>query len=340
MTAKTTLNQTQPKAWLKILAFALILLLLVALTIISMRVGSLDVSFERLLNGLFVSYDRDVAVVFDLRFPRILVALFGGSAMAVSGVLLQAVMKNPLADPTIIGISGGAALAAVLVTAFVPMLYFFTPIISFLGGLLAFGLVYALSWQSDLSPVRFILVGVAVSTLLAGLSQGLGATLGSAFSGVAGIVNANISMKTWNDVYLLASYVSVGLVLAVILAGRCNLIQLEDQTVRALGVNISKLRLLISLVAVLLAAIATSVIGVVAFLGLVVPHIGRLIVGSDHRLLLPFSIPLGAFVLLGADTLGRTMAAPYEVSAQIIMAVVGGIFFIILLRKSGKFYAK
>jgi iron complex transport system permease protein len=328
------------KALRKTLAFIAVLVLLAIFVLVSMRVGSIDVGFERLVRGLFVSYDSDVAVVFDLRFPRILVALFGGAAMAVSGVLLQAVMKNPLADPTIIGISGGAAFAAVLIAAFMPMFYFFTPIASFIGGLLAFCLVYALSWQSGFSPVRIILVGVAVSMLFTGLISLLNVVTGSTFSGVANIVNANISMKTWDDVRLLACYVTVGLIAAIILAGRCNLIQLEDQTVRALGINVNKSRLLISLVAVMLAAISTSIIGVVAFLGLVVPHVGRLIVGSDHRVLLPFSIPLGAFTLLLADTIGRTIVAPYEVSAQIIMVVVGGIFFIVLLRRSGKVYGK
>jgi iron complex transport system permease protein len=321
-------------------AFPVLVLLLAALVLFSARTGSIDVSFGRLLHGLFTAYDRDVAIIFDLRFPRIFVALLGGAAMAVSGVLLQAVMKNPLADPTIIGVSGGAAFAAVVTVAFAPALFFFVPLLSFAGGLGAFFIVYALSWRSGLSPVRIILVGVAVGALFTGLTEALGAMTGSTFTGVASIVNANIAMKTWEDVRMLLGYVAVGLLAALALAGRCNLIQLEDRTVRSLGIAIGRTRLLISVFAVLLASIAASVVGTIAFLGLIAPHIGRLLVGSDHRALIPFAMPLGAFLLLGADTVGRLIAPPFEVSAQIVMSVVGGPFFVVLLLRSGRAYGK
>ena len=135
----------------------------------------------------------------------------------------------------------------------------------------------------------------------------------------------------------LLPYVAAGLLLALCFAGRCNLLSLEDQTAKSLGVNVNILRILISLAAVLLAGISTAVAGAVSFLGLIVPHMGRLLVGSDHRALIPFSMLLGAFTYLLADTLGRTIAAPYEISASIIMSVAGGPFFILLLRRSGKY---
>lgn len=130
------------------------------LFLLAVNTGSLKVSLVGLLRGLFVEYDPNVATVYDLRFPRIFIAMLGGAAMAVSGVLLQAVMKNPLTDPGIIGISSGASLAAVLVTAFFPSLYFFTPLFAFAGGMAAFLLVYSLSYKGGLSPLRIILVGV------------------------------------------------------------------------------------------------------------------------------------------------------------------------------------
>lgn len=129
----------------------------------------------------------------------------------------------------------------------------------------------------------------------------------------------------------------VGLVLALVFCGTCNLLSLEDKTARSLGVNVNTMRIVISLIAVLLASISTAVAGAISFLGLIVPHIGRILVGSDHRALIPFSILFGAFTFLLADTIGRTIAAPYEVSASIIMSVVGGPFFIILLRRSKKY---
>lgn len=156
-------------------------------------------------------------------------------------------------------------------------------------------------------------------------------------SGVASIVEGNITQKTWDDVTTLFPYVLVGLILACIYIGECNLLSLEDKTARGLGLNVNQTRIVISLVAVLLASISTAIAGAVSFLGLIVPHIGRILVGSDHKRLIPFSMLAGAFTFLLADTVGRTIASPYEISAAVIMSVVGGPFFILLLRRSGSY---
>lgn len=335
--AQADKSRKQKKTARAALSFFMMALLLVALFFAAVNIGSLKVSFPELLKGLFVEYNEDVATIYDLRFPRIIISLLAGAAVAVSGVLFQAVLKNPLADPGIIGISSGASFAAVLITAFAPAFYFFTPMFAFLGGVVAFALVYSLSWKGGLSPLRIILVGVAVQAMFSGLSSALNSMNGGNMSGVASIVNGNITMKTWDDVYTLLPYVAVGLVLALVFVRTCNLLSLEDKTARSLGVNVNRMRIVISLIAVLLAGISTAVAGSISFLGLIVPHIGRLLVGSDHKKLVPFSILLGAFTFLLADTIGRTIASPYEVSASIIMSVVGGPFFIILLRRSKKY---
>lgn len=320
-----------------ILSFVIMALLLMILFFAAVNIGSLKVGFGELLQGILGNVSENAATVFDLRFPRIFISMLAGAAVAVSGVLFQAVLKNPLADPGIIGISSGASFTAVLITAFVPSLFFFTPVFAFLGGVLAFFLVYSLSWKGGLSPLRIILVGVAVNAMFTGLSSALNSMTGGSSSGVASIVNGNITMKTWEDVWTLLPYVAVGLTLAFCFAGRCNLMSLEDKTARSLGVNVNSLRILISLAAVLLAGISTAVAGTVSFLGLIVPHIGRILVGSGHRALIPFSMLFGAFTYLLADTVGRTIAAPYEVSPSIIMSVAGGPFFILLLRRSKKY---
>ena len=304
--------------------------------------GSLKVSAKQLFSGLFVAYDENVATIYDLRFPRIFIAMAGGAATAVSGVLLQAVMKNPLADPGIIGVSSGASLTAVLLTAFCPSLYFFTPAAAFLGGLAAFFLVYVLSWKDGLSPLRIILVGVAVNAMFTGLMSAFNSGTGSSYSGAASIVNANITMKTWTAGMLACGMDEEerpSLLLDLGTNGEMVL-ALEDKTARSIGVSVAKSRMVISVIAVLLAAISTAFIGAISFLGLIVPHIARLLVGSSHKTLVPYSALLGAVVLLLADTVGRTITAPYEISASVIMSVVGGPFFILLLRRSKQGYAK
>lgn len=334
---RTDRNRKKKKTMRAVFSFFLIAFFLVALVFVSMNIGSLKVTPFQLFQGLFVERIENVAAIYDLRFPRILISLFAGAAVAVSGVLFQAVLKNPLADPGIIGISGGAGFAAVLITVFLPTLYFFTPLFAFVGGVLAFFLVYSLSWKGGLSRLRIILTGVAVSAMFLGLSDALNSMTGKTTSGVVAIVEGNITQKTWGDVQTLLPYVIAGLILSILFAKMCNLMLLEDKTARGLGVNVNRMRIMISLIAVLLASISTAVAGSFSFLGLIVPHIGRILVGSDHRILIPFSILAGAFTFLLADTIGRTVAAPYEISASVIMSVIGGPFFIILLRRSKKY---
>lgn len=321
-----------------VLAFACTAALLAVLCVISMNLGSLKVGFSELFGGIFSGrLSDDAETVIDLRFPRIIISMIAGAAIAVSGALFQAVLKNPLADPGIIGISGGASLAAVLITAFIPSLFFLAPAAACCGGILAFMLVYSLSWKGGLSPLRIILVGVAVSAMFSGLTACLNAANGGNMQGVAAIVNGNITMKTWDDVRMLAPYALAGLIISMFLYRPCNLLSLEDKTARGLGVNVNLLRIVISCIAALLVSVSTAVAGVVGFIGLIVPHIGRIFVGTDHKKLIPYSVLLGALVFLLADTVGRTIAAPYEVSASIIMNIAGGPFFVFLLRRSKKY---
>lgn len=324
----------------KVAAFLVTMAALIALFFVAVNTGSLQVGPMQLLSGLFVSYDETVSTIYDLRLPRILIAMVGGAATAVAGVLLQAAIRNPLADPGIIGVSAGASFAAVLVTAFFPMLLFFTPVFAFAGGLVAFGLVYSLSWRGGLSPLRIILVGVAVGAMFTGLMSAFDSGTGSTMSGVASLVDANITMKTWDDFATLAVYAAIGLALALLMAKRCDLLALEDKTARSLGLNVDRARIATSAAGVLLASVSTAIIGPISFLGLLVPHIARILVGTSHRVLVPYAIVLGAFTLLLTDTIGRTVAAPYEISAAVIMSIVGGPLFIVLLRRARSGYGE
>ena len=318
----------------KIISFLITGAALIVLFLVAVNTGSLKASPEQILRGLFVAYDETVATIYSLRFPRILIAMLAGASVAVSGVMLQAVMKNPLADPGIMGISSGAGMAAVLVTAFAPSLYLAVPVFAFLGGVFACGLVYLLSWKGDLSPLRVILTGVAVNAFFTGLMSAGESMMGANYSGAASIVNGNITMKTWEDFRMLFIYAVIGLVLAVFLALKCDILGLEDQTIRSLGIRVNAVRLIVSAAAVLLASISTAVVGSISFLGLLVPHIARLLVGNSHKVLIPYTMLLGAFTLLLADTIGRTIAYPYEINAAVVMAVLGGPSFILLLRRA------
>ncbi len=323
-----------------ILAFVVTAAALLAAFYISVLAGGIEVTPAELFRGLFIEYDRNVAIIYQLRFPRIFVAAIGGAMMADSGVLMQAVMRNPLAEPGIIGISSGAAFVAALTIGIFPALSLFTPLFAFIGGMIAFALVYTLAWNGHMSPVRLILVGVAVNALFTGLSSAYSDMTGGSYSGVTSIITANISLKDWSDVKLIAVYAVIGIALSMLAVKHCNLLSLSDETALSLGVNVGRARLLTALLSVMLASIFTAIIGAVSFLGLIVPHLGRLLVGSDHKVLMPYSALLGALIFLAADTAGRLIAYPYEISPATVMSVVGGPVFIILLKRSRTAYGK
>lgn len=321
-----------------VISFIVVLILLPVMIIYSATTGSIDITAMELVKGLFTDTNEHIEIIKDLRFPRIIIALFAGAALAVSGVLLQAVMRNPLAEPGIIGVSSGAGFFTLLVLTFYPTLFFYTPLFAFIGGAIAFMLVYMFSWKSGLNPLRMILIGVAINALFTGFSQLLQAFNASSMMSDVSVTQSTLTMKTWSDVNVIVLYGSIGLLLAFFLFAWANHLSLSDETLHNLGFRVNRARFIISVVAVLLASIATAIAGMFTFVGLLIPHIGRSLVGSDHKVLIPFSTMAGALLILTADTMGRTIMAPIEIPASIIMAIIGGPFLIFLLRKSDRIY--
>lgn len=317
----------------KMISFIAVVILLFLAVIFSIRTGSINVSLVELIKGLFSGTNYDVQVIKDLRFPRIIIAVFAGAALAVSGVLLQAVMRNPLAEPGIIGVSSGAGFMAMLMVSIFPTMFFYMPLFAFLGGALAFFLVYSFSWKSGLNPLRMILVGVAINAIFTSLSQTFNYRGSYTSSMVTEVTTSTLAMKKWNDVDIMVIYGTIGLILAFLVFAWCNYLALEDKTAKSLGLHVNLARFVISAIAVLLASVATATAGMFLFVGLLVPHIGRILVGTDHKVLIPFSGLLGALLILLSDTLGRTIIAPNEIPASIIVALIGGPFLILLLRK-------
>lgn len=312
--------------------------LLVAVTIYSAITGSVEITAGELIKGLFTGTNENVNIIKDLRFPRIIIALFAGAALSVSGVLLQAVMRNPLAEPGIIGVSSGAAFVSIIMITFFPTLFFYTPLFSFIGGALAFLLVYMFSWKAGLNPLRMILIGVAINAVFTGLSELISSMNASSMMSGISVTSSTLTMKTWEDVNIIVLYGSIGLILAFLVYAWCNHLGLRDKTLKNLGFRVNRARFIISIIAVLLASVATAIAGMFTFVGLLIPHIGRTLVGNDHKLLIPFSAIAGALLIVTADTLGRTLISPIEIPASIIMAVIGGPFLIFLLRKSDRIY--
>ena len=303
--------------------------------LISLRIGSIDISFKELIDGMFLSkQSNNFLIIRDLRMPRVLSAVLIGGNLAVAGALLQTTMKNPLADPGIIGISSGASLGAIAVMVIFTDLIKYKIIIAFIGGIIAACLVYLIGEDKGFSPVRIILAGVCVNSILNALSSMVTVFNSAGVSSIQTWLLGSLVNITWADFKILALYTIVGIALCLLVIKSCDLMGLGDKTAQSLGLNVNRVRVMITFVAVFLTSISTGVGGVISFVGLVIPHICRFLIGSSHKFLIPFSYFMGGFLLLVADTVSRNIFRPYEIPVGLTMCLVGGPFFIYILRRS------
>lgn len=310
------------------------LALLGAGIVLGLSLGAVSLAPDRVAEGL-VSGDDALAhtIVWDLRLPRVLLAVLVGAGLAVSGGLLQGVTRNPLADPHILGLTAGGGLAASIAVRASPELpQELVALVAFGGAMIGAAMVYGMSWRGGVSPLRLALAGVAVASLLtAGTTMILvtsNLTTQAALSWLAG----GLFGRGWDDLQVMWMYSAVGIGGAMLLSRGLNVLALGDETAQSLGLNVERTRLLAVGIAALLAGAAVSVAGMVAFVGLVIPHIARFLTGDDQRTLLPLSAVLGASLLTYADVFARVVQAPVEIPLGIVTAAIGGPFLMYLIR--------
>ena len=317
-------------------SFLLLLVGLAAVLVLagvgSLLVGSASIPPSRaaeILLGAGSALDR--TILLDLRLPRVLLAIVVGAGLAGAGTAYQGLFLNPLADPFVIGASSGAALGATvaILTGLGGL-----PFAAFLGSLGAVGLVYLLGGSGgSSSPLTLLLAGAAVSTIVGALVSLLmilnDQSLGVIFNWLLG----GLSTATWRELGYGAPMIAVGLVALAFLSRPLDALALGDDTARSLGLSVVTFRLAIVLAATLTTAAAVAAAGIIGFVGLVAPHAARRIVGGRSSRLLPASCFLGALLLLLADGAARGLAAPREIPVSIVTALVGGPFFLLLLRR-------
>lgn len=311
-------------------------LLSIVAAVVAIGLGSVTISIPDILQTIFSSSSKAVndTIIWDIRLPRVLLAMVIGANIAVSGALLQAVMGNPLADPGLTGVTSGAAVCVLVIMLAAPEYTAFIPIAAFVGGLIAATIVYALAWRRNgISPITIILSGVAVNALCGGVVGYLSIMYSDRLPSAVQWLNGSLAAKGNNALFMVFPYAIVGWILSIFAIRKANVIRMGDQVASNLGENVNRIRILLSILAVFLAAISVAAIGMIGFVGLVVPHMARLLVGSNYKYLLPMSMALGALVLLLADTGGRTLFSPLEIPAGILMAVIGAPYFLYLMRK-------
>lgn len=276
-------------------------------------------------------------IIVDLRLPRLLTALLAGIALAASGSLMQSTMRNPLADPHIVGVSSGAGVGALSLIILFPQLPAdLMPVGAFVGGLLAAALVYASAWRRGLNPIVLTLVGIAVAAAGAAVINMLvihaRLTLAPALAWLAGSTYA----RGWSDFYQLLLFVPILVTLGWRLGRRVDLLSFNDDSSLGLGLPVRATRLIVALIAVLLASIAASVVGAVGFIGLLAPHAARMLAGPNHRRSMLLAVLLGGTLLVAADWIGRIMLAPKEIPSGIVVALIGAPYLLYLMIRSAR----
>ena len=325
----------------KILKFGLLLIILVITFIVAMISGISDIPVMEMLKSLFSTGDGNTyTIINQIRLPRVILAVVAGAGLACSGCVFQGVLRNPLADPFTLGISGGAAFGASIGFAFgiTKLSWIFLPLLGFLGALLSVGLVYILNMKKEFDSNTMILSGVVASYIFSSavmlvFSISSSDQLYSAFMWLMG----NLAFFDERLLPMVIILVMAGVVILCCLGNVINIISLGNEKSNSLGINTARTVKYIFLLSSLITACIVSCCGVIGFVGLMIPHITRKFVGNNNKVLMPFSAVVGAIFLLICDTVSRTVIAPVEIPIGVITSIIGGLFFVfLLLRKAGK----
>jgi iron complex transport system permease protein len=327
----------------------ILMLALLCTIFLGITCGAVHIPFSSLAGALFrlraLSPD-DRVILFEIRLPRILAAAMVGAALSAAGLLFQGLFRNPLADPYVIGSSGGAVLGATMGIVLLPQVSWLgfsaVALLAFAGSVVTIAVVYSLARVGGTTQVvTLLLAGFAVSTMLSYSSyfvEVLDRDYGLGLRVLASWLHGSVEVPEWKQLVVLGVLLTCSLACAAILSRYLNTLALGDEYAQQLGVHVERVRIAIILTGSLLAAVAVSLGGLIGFVGLIVPHLARMIAGPDHVRLLPITVLTGASFLILTDTLARTILAPSELPVGILMAFVGGPFFLYLLRRTKRGY--
>ncbi|PRX31104.1 iron complex transport system permease protein [Orenia metallireducens] len=314
----------------------ILFILLILSIIVALSLGTVKIPIITGIKGGLTTIEQ--TIIYKIRLPRILLAALVGMALSTSGVVFQGIFKNVMADPYIIGVSSGASLGVSLAINF-GLIYYWRGISSlalfaFLGGIITSFLVYSLAKTKGRIPTSTLLLsGIAVSFFLSSLVSLVMILDSGNLQKVFYWLMGSLANGSWQEVKMILPAIILGFLIVYFLADNLNILLLGEETAYYLGVEVERIKLLLLVAGSLLASMAVAVSGIIGFVGLVVPHVLRLILGPNHRILLPASALGGAILLIVTDTIARTILAPTELPVGIITALCGAPFFIYLLQK-------
>jgi len=313
--------------------YVITLSMMVLLFGLSIRLGTYTLSFEEIW-AAFQPDDKNYFTLMEYRLPRAVLAILLGGALAISGVLVQSVVRNPLASPDILGINNAAGLIAVSVLMFLPNLAFYwMPIFAFLGGVLSFVILWIVC-GFNFRPIKMAIIGVALSALWAAISHYLMLTNPVEINTAMLWLTGSLWGRSWSYLNVVLPWLLVLLPLPFIFCRDLDTLGLGENKASTLGVTVNKVQISVLVLAVALSTTAVAICGPIAFLGLVAPHLARRLVGGRHRTLLPAALIIGALLLQLSDILARVIDPPTELPAGILTAIIGAPYFFYLLMRT------
>ena len=313
--------------------YVITLSMMVLLFGLSIRLGTYTLSFEEIW-AAFQPDDKNYFTLMEYRLPRAVLAILLGAALAISGVLVQSVVRNPLASPDILGINNAAGLIAVSVLMFLPNLAFYwMPIFAFLGGVLSFVILWIVC-GFNFRPIKMAIIGVALSALWAAISHYLMLTNPVEINTAMLWLTGSLWGRSWSYLNVVLPWLVVLLPLPFIFCRDLDTLGLGENKASTLGVTVNKVQISVLVLAVALSTTAVAICGPIAFLGLVAPHLARRLVGGRHRTLLPAALIIGALLLQLSDILARVIDPPTELPAGILTAIIGAPYFFYLLMRT------
>ncbi|KQL37061.1 MULTISPECIES: iron ABC transporter permease [Bacillaceae] len=314
------------------------LAMLLTMFIISVVFGAAETTMQDVWSAIFTNMKSDeINILREIRLPREVAAIIVGAALAVSGAIMQGITRNPLADPSLLGLTSGANAALAITIALLPVTnYLGITIACFIGAAIGALMVFSLGAvkKGGFSPFRIVLAGAAVSAFLYAIADGVG---------IYFKISKDVSMWTaggligtsWKQLAIISPFIGVGILIALLLSRQLTILSLNEEVAVGLGQKTVQIKIILFIAVILLAGASVAIVGNMAFVGLMVPHIVRAVVGTDYRYIIPMSIVAGGILMLIADTLGRTINIPYETPVAAIIAIMGLPFFLIIVRKGG-----
>jgi iron complex transport system permease protein len=313
-----------------------------ALFVVSMVFGAAHATVKDVWLALTSSATGDkILIIREIRLPREIAGIFVGAALAISGAIMQGMTRNPLADPGLLGLTAGANAALSITIAFIPAAnYFGITIACFIGAAVGATIVFGIGAmkKGGFSPLRIVLAGASVSAFLYAISEGIG---------IYYKISKDVSMWTaggligtsWGQLQVIAPFITIGILISLFLSRQLTILSLSEEVAIGLGQKTAQVKAILFMIIIILAGSSVALVGNMAFIGLMIPHVVRAMVGTDYRFIIPMSAISGATFMLFADTLGRIINSPYETPVAAIVAMLGLPFFLIIVRKGGKAFS-